>query len=70
MLKVHFTKEALGLMTREQRDKIRDLAETWFSIEVSVAFDLPTGYLAVWLRDTTASNNIYGGIDPEGNMST
>ena len=69
MLKVHFTKEALGLMTLEQRDKIRDLAETWFSIEVMVAFDLPTGYLAVWLRDVSAKG-IYGGIDPEGNMST
>jgi len=68
---INFTKEALGLMTESQRDTIRNMCDgdAIDNIDASVAFDLPTGYLALWLRYKTG-NNIYGGLSPEGDLST
>lgn len=72
MRKIEFTPEALGIMTLEQRDRIRQLFDDGsivHSVRASVDLSLPTGYIYVIIQ-YSPGEPIHGGIDPEGSMST
>jgi hypothetical protein len=70
---ISFSKEALEIVTDAQRKKLIDLDDSdsrdyLHPIEVIRAFDLPEGYVSVSIPYNTGI--IYGGIAPDGVMST
>jgi hypothetical protein len=69
---VTLTKEALTLLTPEQKDKLVALFKAGHIEQIAVmagSFDLPEGYVTVWMTYNTG-NKIFGGISPEGELST
>lgn len=65
------TKEALEIMTLEQRDSAVRLANDAVDHVViqKGGFDLPEGYLA-FIQKYADNRPIYGGIAPNGDVST
>ncbi len=59
----------------KQRDSLRKLADR-FSVKlvetdfVVNPFDLPTGYVAGWIRNPVSGIGIYVGCSPEGEISS
>jgi hypothetical protein len=61
-------------MNDKQRDALRKLAQR-FSVKLvesdfEPAFDLPTGYVAGWIRNPASGIGIYCGCSPEGEISS
>lgn len=70
-MKIVFTTESLKTMTDQQRDAICYLAgphSTLVDVKQGTS-DLPAGYLTFWVTYNNG-NKVYGGISPEGSVST
>ena len=63
-----FSKEALTRLTNAQITKLCDINAR--SIDVSVDFSLPNGYIYVIIEYNVDGPTIHGGISSEGEMST
>ena len=71
-MNLKMSKEAVDAMTHEQHQAIRGLLENEHNLIVTKAapFDLPEGYLAFSSTHVPSSSVIYGGIAPDGRVST
>lgn len=72
MKTANFTVEALDAATDEQIDAVARLLRGDSSAAMDVhegGFGLPNGYLAFRL-DYEGGGSMYGGIDPDGSVST
>lgn len=75
MKTANLTHEALSTVTPEQIRALIRLLNTEHTAQMTVTkggFDLPDGYLAFRLdyADPGNGTSIFGGIDPEGSVST
>jgi hypothetical protein len=66
---VEFTTRALERVTPEQIEAIKRLTYGNHKVELGVTFDLPEGYL-FFVQSHLNGRQIYGGISPEGDVST
>lgn len=72
MTDVVFTAEACKACTWAQLNAISYMADSEYKSKIQVTkggFDLPTGYLA-FRTDYLDGSSIYGGIAPNGDVST
>lgn len=72
MFQIQLTREAFGAMTQEQKNAILHLAGgevDYIEVTKQNPFGLPKDYLAFQLR-YTSGNSMYGGIAPNGDVST
>lgn len=67
---IRFTLVAFDACTIGQKAAIRRLAENAEVVEVMQDFSLPAGYLAFRQKYNSETKSIYGGISPEGDVST
>lgn len=70
---VTFAPNTLQLATPEQIDAVTYMASSEARKSVAVfpnSFDLPDGYLTFWYEYQDGSQKIYGGIAPDGSVST
>jgi hypothetical protein len=57
------------IITNKQRERLQEDAEKWHGIWVyHGAYGLPAGYLSITLDPN--GHPVYGGISPEGEIST
>lgn len=72
-LKIRFTQPALEAATRLQNVALAELAKAETVTNVDVvkgALDLPEGYLAFRVDYNGNSSSMYGGVAPDGAVST
>lgn len=69
--RIEFTLEALGILTKEQQKSLLNLYhDNVTTIVVAKGmFDLPEGYIT-FRCDYRTGQSMYGGISPEGDVST
>lgn len=74
MASVAFTREAIQICTEAQLFAISEMStnSSFILIDVHAAgpFDLPSGYLTFRADYKDATGSIYGGVSPEGDIST
>jgi hypothetical protein len=69
--KIEMTRDALEIMTPEQQQSILRLSDEQHLVVVGRGmFDLPQGYLSFRSEYLPAGSSIYGGIAPDGQVST
>ena len=72
MSKIAFTKEAFNAMSLGQLDACKRLVDNDAVEQITVqngGLGLPEGYLA-FIQVYTSEGTIYGGISPQGDVST
>ena len=70
MADVEFTIQGIERVTQPQIEAIRRFTENRHKVEVGIAFDLPEGYVCFVSTHYPSGNQVYGGISPEGEVST
>lgn len=71
--KAHFTRQALEAVTAEQTFAIAHIMESPRCKVVDVqlgGFELPEGYLGIRIDYEGGTTPIYGGVAPDGSVST
>lgn len=70
-MQIEITREALEIMTPEQKAAILYLTRDEARVEVTKLspFDLPEGWLT-FVQRYAAGGSVYGGIAPDGAVST
>lgn len=73
MANIEFTREAYVICTTEQRNAFFRLLDSESVKHIQIqrgGFDLPNGYLAFRIDYNTGSTPMYGGVAPDGSVST
>lgn len=72
MADVTFTENAINAATHEQIEAIKGLISNEHDVHVtkSAPWDLPEGYLAFRSTHLRSNSVVYGGIAPDGQVST